>query len=157
MKLILACDPKGGIGYQNKLPWSHIEGDLPRFKELTTGKVVFMGRNTYESLPVKPLPKRINVVVTSTFINDVITIPRISIRDSIHYKDAWIIGGAKLVNTSWWCIDEIHLTKTLSEYTCDAYINLLHLETNYGLESVEGFNDHIYQIWKRKWNNITTY
>jgi dihydrofolate reductase len=55
MKLIVACDPKGGIGYNNKLPWSKIEGDLPRFKELTTGKVILMGRNTWDSLPKKPL------------------------------------------------------------------------------------------------------
>lgn len=44
MKLIIACDPKGGIGYQNKLPWDKLQGDLPRFKELTTGKIVLMGR-----------------------------------------------------------------------------------------------------------------
>ena len=150
MKLIIACDPKGGIGYQNKLPWSHIEGDLPRFKELTTGKVIFMGRNTYESLPIKPLPYRINIVVSSKFIDGVRTIPRITILDSIAYKDAWIIGGAQLVNSSWWCIDEIHLTKTFTEYTCDAFIDLIYLEKIFKLESVEGFNDHVYQIWKRK-------
>ena len=150
MKLIIACDPKGGIGYENKLPWSKIEGDLPRFKALTTGKVVIMGRNTYESLPVKPLPNRINVVVTSKIIEGVKTIPNISIMDSINYKDAWIIGGAKLVNTNWWCMDEIHLTKTFTEYTCDSYIDLIYLEKIFKLESVEGFNDHVYQIWKRK-------
>ena len=131
MKLIIACDPKGGIGYENKLPWSKIEGDLPRFKELTTGKVVFMGRNTYESLPVKPLPHRINIVVTSKVIDGVRTIPRISVRNNMFYKDAWMIGGAHLVNTNWWCIDEIHLTKTFTEYTCDRFIDLLHLEKTF--------------------------
>ena len=156
MKLIIACDPKGGIGFDGKLPWSKIEGDLPRFKELTMGKVVFMGRNTYESLPKKPLPNRINVVVTSKIIEGVKTIPNISIMDSINYKDAWIIGGAELVNTSWWCIDEIHLTKTFTEYTCDTFIDLLYLEKIFKLDYVEGHNDHEYQIWKRKWNNITT-
>ena len=150
MKLIVACDPKGGIGLDGKLPWTNIQGDLPRFKALTTGKVVIMGRNTYESLPVKPLPNRINVVVTSKIIEGVKTIPNISIMDSINYKDAWIIGGAKLVNTNWWCMDEIHLTKTFTEYTCDTFIDLIYLEKIFKLESVEGFNDHVYQIWKRK-------
>ena len=150
MKLIVACDPKGGIGLDGKLPWTNIQGDLPRFKALTTGKVVIMGRNTYESLPVKPLPNRINVVVTSKIIEGVKTIPNISIMDSINYKDAWIIGGAKLVNTNWWCMDEIHLTKTFTEYTCDSHIDLIYLEKMFKLESVEGFNDHVYQIWKRK-------
>lgn len=150
MKLIIACDPKGGIGYENKLPWSNIEGDLPRFKELTTGKTIIMGRNTYESLPFKPLPNRTSIVITSKVIDEVRTMERITVRDSIFYKDAWIIGGAKLVNTHWWCIDEIHLTKTFTEYTCDSFIDLIYLEKLFKLESVEGFNDHVYQIWKRK-------
>jgi dihydrofolate reductase len=150
MKLIIACDPKGGIGYENKLPWSHIEGDLPRFKALTTGKTIVMGRNTYESLPIRPLPNRLNVVISSKEIEGVRTLPNISIRDNISLKEAWMIGGAKLINTNWWCINEIHLTKTFTEYTCDSFINLLYLEKLFKLESVEGFNDHVYQIWKRK-------
>jgi dihydrofolate reductase len=150
MKLIVACDPKGGIGYENKLPWSKIEGDLPRFKELTTGKTIVMGRNTYESLPIRPLPNRFNIVVSSKEIEGVVTLPNISIRDNISLKEAWMIGGAKLINTNWWCLDEIHLTKTFTEYTCDSFINLLYLEKLFKLETVQGFNDHVYQIWKRK-------
>jgi dihydrofolate reductase len=150
MKLIIACDPKGGIGYQNKLPWSHIEGDLPRFKQLTTGKVVVMGRNTYESLPKKPLPNRFNVVVSSKELEGVTTIKDISMQFYCEYPNAYIIGGAQLINSNWWAIDEIHLTKTFAEYTCDTFIDLLYLEKIFKLESVEGFNDHVYQIWKRK-------
>jgi dihydrofolate reductase len=58
MKLIVACDPKGGIGYNNKLPWSNIQGDLPRFKNLTQGQVVVMGRNTWDSLPKKAINRQ---------------------------------------------------------------------------------------------------
>ena len=65
MKLILACDPKGGIGYKNKLPWNKIQGDLPRFKRLTDDCIIVMGRKTWESLPVKPLPNRTNLIITS--------------------------------------------------------------------------------------------
>jgi dihydrofolate reductase len=150
MKLILACDPKGGIGYENKLPWSNIEGDLPRFKALTSGKTVVMGRNTWESLPTKPLPNRFNIVVTTKEIDGIITMPNITVRESIDLKEAWIIGGAKLVNTNWWCIDEVHLTKILTEYTCDTFINLIYLEKLFTLVSEENFSDHVYQIWKRK-------
>jgi dihydrofolate reductase len=150
MKLILACDPKGGIGYENKLPWSNIEGDLPRFKSLTSGKTVVMGRNTWESLPTKPLPNRFNIVVTTKEIDGIITMPNITVRESIDLKEAWIIGGAKLVNTNWWCIDEVHLTKTLTEYTCDTFIDLIYLEKLFTLVSEENFSDHVYQIWKRK-------
>ena len=62
MNLILACDPNGGIGYKNALPWKNINGDLARFKKLTTNQIVVMGRLTYESLPIKPLPNRLNSV-----------------------------------------------------------------------------------------------
>ena len=150
MNLILACDPKGGIGYENKLPWSKIEGDLPRFKALTTGKTVVMGRKTWDSLPKKPLPNRFNIVVTKQTIEGVTTLSNITVKESTDLKDAWMIGGAGLINSNWWCIDEIHLSKTFTEYTCDTFIDLLYLERMFTLVSEEIFSDHTYQIWKRK-------
>ena len=151
MKLIVACDPKGGIGYQNKLPWSKIEGDLPRFKQLTNGGVVVMGRNTWESLPFKPLPNRINFIVTSQdgyYPRSCFTIP--SLDHISNFNNAWLIGGAQLINSSWNFIDEVHLTKTFAEYTCDRYIELLYLEQNFTCWFSEQHTDHVYQIWKRK-------
>lgn len=151
MKLIVACDPKGGIGYQNKLPWSNIQGDLPRFRKLTTNGVVVMGRNTWDSLPRKPLPNRLNFIVTSQDL----TLPRgaIAVSDLNHfteYKDAWLIGGAQLINSSWDMIHEIHLTVTFAEYTCDTFINLIKLSNEYTCNQLEDYPDHSYQIWKRK-------
>lgn len=64
LAMIVAATPKGEIGYQNTLPW-HLEGDLARFKALTMGQVVLMGRKTYESLP-KPLKGRHVIVVSAT-------------------------------------------------------------------------------------------
>ena len=149
MKLIIACDPNGGIGYGGNLPWSNIQGDLPRFKELTIGHPVIMGRNTWESLPTKPLPNRLNVVVTSKNISSVYTMTDISLNFYNEYPDAWIIGGAQLINSNWWAIDEVHLTKTFSEYTCDTYINLLEFEQSFKLVSNKTHDDHVYQIWKK--------
>ncbi len=151
MKLIVACDPKGGIGYNNKLPWSKIRGDLPRFKALTDEGVVVMGRNTWESLPKKPLIGRLNFVVTSQTLNlpfGAIAVPNLN--HFGEYKNAWLIGGAKLINSSWHMIDEVHLTKTLDQYYCDTFIDLLYLENNYDLDRSEFNGDHVYQIWKRK-------
>ena len=88
MKLIIACDPKGGIGFNGKLPWTNLQGDLLRFKELTTGKVILMGRNTWESLPKKPLPNRINVVVSSNTIS------------KMDFKDKNIGDGSAIDNIS---------------------------------------------------------
>jgi len=151
MKAVIACDPKGGIGYENKLPWSNIQGDLPRFKYLTQGQVVVMGRNTWESLPKKPLLGRLNFIVTSK--NLVLPFGAIQVPNLNHfteYKDAWLIGGSQLINSAWHMIDEIHLTKTFTEYTCDTFIDLLYLEKNYTCWFSEKHSDHVYQIWKRK-------
>jgi dihydrofolate reductase len=150
MKLIVACDPKGGIGYNNKLPWTNIQGDLPRFKELTTSKVILMGRNTWESLPKKPLPNRINVVVTKQNIPDVTTLSSLPERDNMDLSDVWLIGGAKLINSSWHLIDEIHLTRTIAEYTCDVSIDIVKLEREFMCWFKEQHTDHTYEIWKRK-------
>ena len=61
MNFIVACDVRYGIGIENRLPDWTIEGDLKRFKELTTGEgnnVVIMGKNTFLSLPNGPLKNR---------------------------------------------------------------------------------------------------
>lgn len=65
--VIIACDQYGTIGNQGKLPWPNLSGDLKRFRELTNGHVVVMGRKTWQSLPMFPngLPGRTNVVITN--------------------------------------------------------------------------------------------
>lgn len=153
MRLILACDPDGGIGYQNKLPWTNIRGDLPRFKRLTDGQNVIMGRNTWDSLPKKPLPGRLNFVVSSSELeaehHNVIRVPDMNFNHPDN-EEFWIIGGAKLIETSWKNIDEIHLTKVYDHYACDTFIDLLYIEHNYVRTYSEMFPDHTYEIWKRK-------
>lgn len=169
MKAILACTPSGGIGYKGSLPWNRLEGDLPRFKELTEGQYVIMGRNTWESLPKRPLPDRVNVIVTSSplitlgpdprknYQADIIwaamnpeTITVNSADRFIDHTDAWIIGGARLINSSWNLVNEIHLSRTHKEYECDTFIDLNYIEDNFHLDSVRVCKDHNYEIWKRK-------
>lgn len=153
MKLIIACDPDGGIGYQNRLPWSNIQGDLPRFKRLTDCKTVIMGRNTWDSLPKKPLPGRVNIVVSSRPLeaehHNVIRSQELFFNRP-NDVDFWLIGGAKLIESYWEEIDEIHLTKVYDHYTCDTFIDLLYIENNYVRTYSEVFPDHMYEIWKRK-------
>jgi len=62
--LVLARAENGVIGANGHLPWGRLAGDLPRFKALTLGKPVIMGRKTWDSLPLKPLAGRSNIVVT---------------------------------------------------------------------------------------------
>lgn len=146
MKLIVACDPNGGIGYKNKLPWQNIEGDLPRFKKLTENKIVVMGRNTWESLPVKPLPKRTNIVISNSLKDDrALILPNVGkLKDA---NDVWLIGGAKLIDSVFESISEIHLTRVLTEHSCDTFIDLVKLEKYFTLISTEKYKDHNYEIW----------
>ena len=65
IKLIFASTPKGIIGKDGNLPWPPLKGELKRFKELTTGSIVVMGRTTFNSLPKGPLPDRYNFVLTN--------------------------------------------------------------------------------------------
>ena len=63
LSVIVAADRGGAIGLRGGMLW-HLPGDLRRFKAITTGKAVVMGRKTWESLPRRPLPGRLNVVIT---------------------------------------------------------------------------------------------
>lgn len=150
MKLIVASDPRGGIGKNNTLPWDRLEGDLPRFKSLTHMHPVVMGRNTWESLPKKPLIGRLNIVITSQPIS--ITTGGVavkSIEDLADTSNMWLIGGAKLINSNWHRIKEVHHSLTFAEYDCDTFIDLVFLEQNFRLEHRETLKDHEYRIWKR--------
>ena len=63
VSLVYARSRNGVIGAEGGLPW-HIPSDLKRFKQTTLGKPIIMGRKTWESLPRKPLPGRLNIVLT---------------------------------------------------------------------------------------------
>lgn len=64
LTVIVARARNGAIGQGNAIPW-HAPEDLAFFQRETLGGALIMGRNTWESLPKKPLPRRLNIVVTS--------------------------------------------------------------------------------------------
>ena len=151
MKAIIACDPNGGIGYKGKLPWEKLDGDLPRFKKLTMGKTVIMGRNTWDSLPIKPLSGRSSVIVTSRPLDlvyeNVLTVP--TLENFKTYEDDWLIGGASLLESSWNLVEEVHLTRTFAEYACDTFIDLIKFTERYWCEVTYTQSDHTYEIWRK--------
>jgi dihydrofolate reductase len=96
--LIWAQTASGVIGRAGAIPW-HLPEDLARFKELTLGHTVVMGRRTWESLPVKvrPLPGRRNVVLTrqADYVTEgaeVVT----SLQEALVDDNVWVIGGAEI-------------------------------------------------------------
>ena len=83
------------IGKDNSIPW-HISDDLKRFKKLTTGNVIIMGRKTFESLGSKPLPNRTNIVITSKFnTSNSVTVYKNLIEALNNHKNEkiFLIGG----------------------------------------------------------------
>lgn len=64
ISMIAACDRNNVIGKGNELPW-RLPADLENFKALTLGKIIIMGRKTWESLGCKPLPKRKTIIITT--------------------------------------------------------------------------------------------
>ena len=63
ISIIVAMDENGVIGRQGKLPWGKMSADMARFKKLTTGHPVIMGRKTFESIG-RALPQRVNIVIS---------------------------------------------------------------------------------------------
>jgi|SRR3989339_851719 len=129
ISIIAAIGKNRELGKDNKLLW-HIREDFKRFKDLTSGHVVVMGRKTYESLPEKfrPLPNRMNIVVTrnkeaviqSTTINQLIVVN--SIEEAINegkkidQKEIFIIGGASIYEQGIKYADKLYLTLVDKEY-----------------------------------------
>lgn len=101
MALIAAVSPQGVIGINNTIPW-HYPADLARFKRLTQGHTVLMGRLTWESLPRKPLPHRRNVVITSQAASLQKQTGEVECFASLQEAldtctgEVWCIGGARL-------------------------------------------------------------
>jgi dihydrofolate reductase len=96
--LIWAQSTSGVIGRDNGIPW-RLPEDLARFKELTMGQTVVMGRLTWESLPakVRPLPGRRNVVVTrqAEYVADGAVVVD-GLDEALSGGESWVIGGAQI-------------------------------------------------------------
>lgn len=116
LSMILACTPNGDIGYQNTIPW-RLRGDLTRFKEITVGHTVVMGRSTYESLP-GPLLGRTQIVVTSSevleFADNTYFVKSIhdaiALAEVLEVKELFFIGGKRIYEEALPLVSCIHLT-----------------------------------------------
>jgi dihydrofolate reductase len=131
---IFARTPSGGFGRSGTLPW-HVPSDLKRFKTITQGNVVVMGRKTWDSLPIKPLPRRDNVVLTRSACGERLDDSTIALtlEDCIERrmladggKKWFIIGGAELIHTCFrlGLISELHLTTLKSDVDCDVHVRI---------------------------------
>ncbi|MBI4452035.1 dihydrofolate reductase [Candidatus Woesearchaeota archaeon] len=123
VSLIAALGKNGAIGNENKLIW-RIPADMKRFKELTTGKSVVMGRKTFESIG-RPLPNRKNIVITSdrNYKAEGCTVVH-SLDDALRAAgdgEVMIIGGAQIYAEFLPKADKMYLTMIEKEFEGDAY------------------------------------
>ncbi len=128
ISLIAALSENRVIGKENKLPW-HIPEDLKRFKKLTSGHVVIMGRKTYESIG-KALPRRTNIIITHTsglFVGNADTTTANSLEQAIeiawHYEkqEIFIIGGGQIFKQAITFADKLYLTIVHTTINGDAF------------------------------------
>lgn len=126
IKILVACDENRVIGKNNALIW-HLPADLKRFKELTTGNVIIMGRKTFDSIG-RPLPNRITIVITRQMDyqqEGVIIVhsleEAILKAKSLHRGDIYIVGGAEIYRMAMGVADEIELTLLHDIFEGDAF------------------------------------
>lgn len=125
ISLIVATAQNNVIGGYNKLLW-HISEDLKRFKQITSGNTIIMGRKTFESLP-GVLPNRKHIIITrdETYTVNNPTVEVIhNINDIINsFKNSpvevFIIGGGEIYNQFINSVDKIYLTKVLKDFEGD--------------------------------------
>ena len=124
LSLIVAMARNRAIGHKGKLPW-HLSADLKRFKALTMGHHIVMGRHTWESIG-RPLPGRVSVVVTrnrayvapgAIAVDSLGAALRLAADDS----EVFVIGGVELYREALPLADRIYLTELPAEYPGDVF------------------------------------
>lgn len=132
LSIIVARAQNNVIGRNNDLPW-HLTDDLKNFKRITMGNPIIMGRKTYESIG-RALPGRTNIIVTrqkdykAEGCKVVHSLSEaIQLSNSVDAKEAFIIGGAELINQSLNEVNKIYLTEVLANVEGDTYLQPIDL------------------------------
>lgn len=153
LSLIVAISQNGVIGRDGRLPW-HLPEDLRRFKSLTMGHHIIMGRRTFESLG-RCLPGRTNVVVSqrgSMADPDAIVVRSLpeAMERAAGDREPFVIGGARIFEAARPCVDRVYLTRLLFDAAGDTCFDL----STWGLtdperwrlvESSETFRSRLHQ------------
>jgi dihydrofolate reductase len=119
-------DEQGCIGLKGKLPW-HLSADLKRFKKLTMGHHLIMGRLTYESIR-RVLPGRVMIVVTRSLeyyapgcmIANSID-EAVALADARQESEVFVIGGGEIFSQTIGRADRLYLTRIHANVDCDTY------------------------------------
>lgn len=146
INIIVAMDEQNGIGKNNQIPWKSRD-DFAHFKATTLGFPVLMGRNTWESLPRKPLAQRKNIVVSSRkdieFCDQLIDSP-----DKADEDELFAIGGVSIYE---WAAKNKDLNIIYITHVCGSYSADVHFPT---IDLSSWNSEEIGKIVKNETNNI---
>jgi len=160
ISIIVAIADNYAIGKNNELLW-HLPNDLKRFKELTSGHKILMGRNTWLSLPRKPLPNRTNIVISD--VKDEVFDECLMLRsfeEAIEYcnkdEEIFVIGGGMVYSQFLPLADKLYITKVDANFEADTFFpeiseNLWNLvfRENFRADEKNPF-DYSFLIFERK-------
>jgi dihydrofolate reductase len=133
ISLLVAADEDGGIGVDNRLPW-RLSSDLKKFKELTMGHHMIMGRKTYDSIG-RPLPGRTSIVITRNpdFQAEGVLAAH-SLAEALEMAqeagedEAFVIGGGEIFFQALTVAHRIYLTRVHVMVKADVFFPVLDLE-----------------------------
>jgi dihydrofolate reductase len=125
ISIIAAIANDNGIGNKNELLW-HLPDDMKRFKKLTIGQSVIMGKKTWESLPKKPLTGRRNIVLTDDPLECIdFSITAYSIKDALDKcgknEEVFIIGGGSIYRQFMPIADRLYITHVHKKAPADTF------------------------------------
>jgi len=139
ISIIVAMDKNNLIGHHNQIPW-HIPSELKRFRSLTIGKPIVMGRKTHESIG-RVLDGRDNIVLT---LNKKYSKPGVIVyndfnkvvRDFSNHKEIVVIGGSEIYKLALPIIKKLYITYVDGSYSGDTWFPKFNLN-NWELDSSE--------------------
>ena len=128
ISIIVAIAQNDAIGRDNQLLW-HIPADLKRFKKLTTGHTIVMGKRTFYSLPIRPLPNRRSIVITDIEGEEIEGCTMAySIEDAIEKMDSekenFIIGGGMVYRQFLPFAQQLYLTIVQKDFDADTFLEI---------------------------------
>ena len=163
ISIISAIGENNEIGKDNKLLWN-IKNDLKNFKKLTSNKVIIMGQKTYESLPIKPLPNRINIVITDDYdISYNGCVMAYGINDAIEKSQYWssiedevfVIGGGSIYEQFIDKSDNLYITKIHEKFEADTFFPEINetwnlISTEFHKKDDNNEYDYSYLLYQKK-------
>lgn len=155
ISIIVAITKNRVIGNEGKIPW-RIKGEQKRFRELTTGNVIIMGRKSYEEIG-KPLPNRDTVLISTTMKVEAENCHTVaSLQEALDYvkntdKQVYIAGGARVYEEALPYVDKVYLTVIDMEVEGDRFFP--EFEEKFEMveaERIEGEIPYTYYTYVRK-------